>query len=79
MKLSVIREDNTVIIDGVVRSVDLSALDPNIRAIQWDEDRGHIEFDNHREPYVRLNGVLAAPTDLAEFQWIIDAWMAASS
>lgn len=49
MKISVIRDDKTVYIDGVVtHNVNLSFLPPNIHAIQWDDisGKGHAEFDD---------------------------------
>jgi len=44
MKLSVIREDNTVIVDGVAHSIDCSELPTFIHAIQFDNGVGHVEF-----------------------------------
>jgi hypothetical protein len=46
MKVSIIRPDNMVVVDGVGREVDLSDLDPAIHAIQFDSstDKGEIEY-----------------------------------
>jgi hypothetical protein len=46
MKISVVRADNRVIIDGVGADVDCSDLSTHIHAIHWDGDagRGEIEF-----------------------------------
>lgn len=55
MKVSIIKEDNTVYLDGIAtRNVDLSFLPNNVRAVQWDESskQGHIEKNN--EPNEKL-------------------------
>ena len=44
MKVSVIREDNKVVVDGVGHDVDCSELPTFIHAIQFDNGVGHIEF-----------------------------------
>jgi len=44
MKLTIVREDNTVIVDGVAHGVDCSELPTFIHAIQFDNGVGHIEF-----------------------------------
>lgn len=69
MRLAIIRDINRVNIDGVARTVDLSTLDSNIHAIQWNETVGHIEFKDHL-PEVVLD-------DISIFQIYIDAWVAA--
>lgn len=49
MKISAIREDNTVYVDGAARTVTWSTQMPDgWRAIQWDGTTGHIEFDDAR-------------------------------
>ncbi|MCH8002967.1 MAG: hypothetical protein IIA34_15085, partial [Proteobacteria bacterium] len=57
-------------VDGVFRAVDLSTLDPNIHAVQWDGVVGHIEFKD-RSPEQRI-------ADISAFQSFIDAWTAAA-
>ena len=50
MKLSIIREDKTVIKDGEGFVVDnLDWLDVKIHAIQWDNDKGEIEYGDGSE------------------------------
>jgi len=44
MKVSVIREDNKVVVDGVGHDVDCSELPTFIHAIQFDNGVGHIEL-----------------------------------
>lgn len=70
MRVTIIRDDGVVGVDGLFRQVDLSALPPEIRAVQWDGVSGHIEYDN------------AANTPLetiAGFRWIVDLWVAAAA
>ena len=67
MKLTIIKDDSNVGIDGVFKKVDLSTLDPNIRAIQWNGTKGHIEF------YEGLNKPLQ---DILQFSSFIDLWNA---
>lgn len=46
MRLTIIKEDSILGIDGVFRTLDLSSLDPEIRAVQWEGAKGHIEYFN---------------------------------
>lgn len=49
MKLSALTEDNTVVVDGEVRRVDLSAYaKEGIHAVQWNGKEGHVEFNDGR-------------------------------
>ncbi len=45
-KITIVKSDSKVTVDGVSRKVDLSTLDPNIHAIEWDiqAKRGNIEY-----------------------------------
>ena len=46
MRISAIREDNTVYVDGVPRTVTWSnIMPPAWHAVQWTDNVGHIEFD----------------------------------
>lgn len=47
MHITIVQHDGLVGVDGVFREVDLSTLDPAIRAIQFDTAKGtgHVEFD----------------------------------
>ncbi|MCH7793836.1 MAG: hypothetical protein IH900_01665 [Proteobacteria bacterium] len=70
MRVTIIANDGKVGVDGVFRAVDLSTLDPNIHAVQWDGVVGHIEFKD--------NSANEAITDISAFQSFIDAWTAAT-
>lgn len=69
MRVTVIREDGKIGVDGVFRTVDLSGMPPEIRAVQWDSASGHIEYDN------AVNFPL---DDIAQVQPYIDMWTAAA-
>lgn len=69
MRVTIIRDDGVVGVDGVFRAVDLSALASGIRAVQWDGTMGHVEYDNS------TNGML---DNINAFQPFIDLWTAAA-
>ncbi len=70
MRVTIIADDGKVGVDRVFRSVDLSTLDPNIHAVQWDGAVGHVEFKD-RSPEQQI-------TDISPFQPFVDAWTAAA-
>ncbi len=71
MRITLINDDNNAGVDGEFRNVDLSTLDANIHAVQWDGVKGHVEFKDQT-----ANRTL---TDFfAEFQPFFDAWVAAA-
>ena len=63
MKISIVRADNRVIVDGVGADVDCSDLSTHIHAIHWDSDagRGEIEFAPD------TNGVRMGNLEIASF------------
>lgn len=70
MRVTIIRDDSVVGIDGVFRRIDLSSLRANVRAVQWNDTSGHIEYDD------TANTML---TNMAEFQPFVDLWKTAAS
>jgi hypothetical protein len=47
MKLSIIKDDNAVYKNGLnYFNLDLSQIPSDVHALQWDTDKGHIEFKN---------------------------------
>jgi len=68
VRLTIVAEDKVVLVDGVTYTLDLTELDPSIRAVQWDGVRGHVEL--HDMTNVPLAGI-------EEFQPIIARWQAA--
>ncbi len=69
MRITIVRDDSVVGVDGVFRRVDLSAMPAGIRAVQWNGISGHIEYDD------ALNMPLQS---IVDFQQFIDAWSAAA-
>lgn len=75
-RISVIRSDNVVVIDGEAHTVDCSSLPENVHAIQW--YGGYVEFvdadphDGKRDPSERID-------NLAPYQHLIEAWKAAKA
>ena len=69
MRVTIIRDDSVVGVNGVFRRIDLSALPEQIRALQWNGVSGHIEYDN------AANTVLH---DIAAFQPFVELWNAAA-
>ena len=76
MKVMICRPDNTVAVDGVAYWVNCAALAAYIKVIQWDRDRGHIEFVNDGRGVFNPNIPLV---DIAPYQFLIDAWRAADT
>jgi hypothetical protein len=69
MRVTIIRDDCVVGVDGVFRRVDLSTLPERIRALQWNGVSGHLEYDE---------GANKALDDIAAFQPLVDLWNAAA-
>lgn len=68
MKLTIVVPDSVVGIDGEFRQLDLSQLPENIRAVQWDGVKGHVEF-NDGTPNEILD-------DISMFADVVLAWNA---
>lgn len=70
-RLTIVKPDNLVGIDGLFYKVDLSLIESlqNIRAVQWDGAEGHIEANDGS------NSVLTE-LGLKDFQLAIDGWNA---
>ncbi len=70
MKVSIVVEDNMVVVDGKPHVVDCSSL-AGLHAVQWDGDSGHIEHlpvKGERELNTKITSILP-------YQSLIDAWM----
>lgn len=58
MRLTIIRDDNAVGIDGVFKQIDLAGLmSAGIRAVQWDGASGHLEFYNPTSPNLEISNI----------------------
>lgn len=67
MRLTIIKDDGAVGIDGVFKKVDLSSLSAGIRVVQWDGTSGHLEFYSDVSPNLPINNIDA-------YQVYVDAW-----
>lgn len=83
-KITIVRSDNTVIVDGERHTVDCSSLPPMFHALQWDGARGEVEYahsvciacgQNHKAP----NRTITSLADVPEAAPLLDAWKAAKA
>jgi hypothetical protein len=81
MIVTIIKDDNAVIIDGVHHKVDCSALSADFHALQWDGTTGEIEYRTVRCDHcgVRSKKSNQAISDLAPYQKYVDAWHVAET
>lgn len=78
MKLTIIREDGSVYQNDIsYHNLDLSFIPNDIHALQWNTDKGWIEysqdFEGNRTPNLKIN-VLPEWANLA-----IESWITANS
>lgn len=69
MHLTIIKEDNMVYIDRVAKKIDCSELPEDFHALQWDGEKGWVEFVNNYKPPEPI-------TDITPYQVYIDRWNA---
>jgi hypothetical protein len=76
MRATIVRDDNTVLVDGKAKAVDCSSMSPDIRVVQWYDTHGSVEYVNL--PGIQPDEYKAnQPIDsMAEFQEILDAYAA---
>lgn len=65
MKLTIIKPDGIVGVDGVFLPVGLSSLPSNLRAVQWDGEKGHEEW---------TDSVNTTIHSMAVYRPVYDAW-----
>ena len=70
MKLTIIKDDNRVYIDGVSKIIDLSNLNPTYHAVQWYDTYGEIEIKNNQNKIIENRQI----DNIDEFQIYIDLW-----
>lgn len=74
MRVSVVRNDGLVYVDGEPAKVDLAEIPAYISAVQWDGASGHIEFaaddQGRAAPNVKL-------TDFDAYQFVVARWQKA--
>lgn len=76
MKLTINRSDNVVIVDGRRLDIDCSGLPNNISAVQFDGERGEIEFFPDQDGDYAPNQVI---TSTEQFSGVITAWQSAAN
>lgn len=72
--LTIVSNDSLVIVDGIALKVDLTGIDPLIHAVQWKNDRGHVEWKAHDLDGNRKHDDKI--TDVTPYQVFIDRWTA---
>jgi len=79
MRVTIIKDDNTVIIDGEARTVNCAALPEEFHALQWDGVRGEVEYRTLTCAHcsVRSKKPNATISDLSPYKAIVDGWHAA--
>lgn len=70
MRVTIVKDDNAVGVDGVFRPVDLTGMEPDVRAIQWHGESGHKEHYSDI-PNTEIDTIGAV-------QAFIDLWNAAA-
>lgn len=72
MRLTIIRPDQFVAIDGIgIGGVDVSTIPETISAVQWYEDHGQIEICDPKTGNVTENQIIS---DISAFSKIIENW-----
>lgn len=73
MKLTIIRNDGTVYVDGLaISGLDLSSIPEGVHALQWKDDKGWIEFGDLDDGTKPANEPI---TELPEWaNDAVDAW-----
>jgi len=81
-KVTIVKPDNKVIVDGVDRIVDCSGQAANLHAVQWDGSAGEVEY-NDGTPNAIIDSIsayqslidahaAAAPVVQTEAEWLAD-------
>ena len=71
MRITVIRDDGTVIKDGTaILGLDMSSIATNIHAIQWNGDVGEIEYKPNTDGEVKLS----ATSDISIIAEVVALW-----
>jgi hypothetical protein len=71
MRLTIIKSDGTVIVDGhAIIGMDLSFLPKNVHAVQWYDTYGEVEIKNEYGKVVENIAI----TSIEPYQQAIDLW-----
>ncbi len=74
MKFSLIKEDSTVYVDGEARLVSMEGLAKDVRAVQFKDGHGHVEYENCVYP----NSALNEDTFESDYMIFVDRWVKAA-
>jgi hypothetical protein len=76
MQVTIIRDDNTVSVDGENHKVDCSRLPVDVHAVQWDGQHGEVEY--RMVNCVHCGGRNKKPnmpiSDLTPYKAYVDQW-----
>lgn len=81
MRLTIVKDDNAVYVDGVAYGVDCSTLPAAFHALQWDSTHGEVEYAATRCDHcgARSKKGNELITDIAPYQKYVDAWSVAKA
>lgn len=71
MRVTVIKDDNIIGVDGEFRPVTVTGMPEGVRVIQWDGEKGEMEYYDNATPNSRIDTIDA-------IQSFIDLWNAAA-
>lgn len=79
MRVTIIKDDNAVIVNGERHTVACTDLPADFHALQWDGTSGEVEYRATRCEHcsARSKKGNALISDLAPYQKYVDAWLAA--
>ena len=70
-RITIVPDDNIVLVDGEARTISMAGIDPTIHAVQWFGAAGEIEYsDGKRHKQI---------SSIAPFQGFIERWTAAAT
>lgn len=81
MRLTIVRDDNAVVVDGVPFMVDCSSLPADVHAVQWDGVSGEVEYSvtrcDHCGARTKKGNTLLV--DVTPYAPLVNAWHAAKA
>lgn len=81
MRVTIIKDDNTVLVDGVRQTVDCASLSADFHALQWDGTHGEVEYNMTRCTHcgARSKKGNELISSIAPYQKFVDAWAVAKA
>lgn len=74
--VTIVRPDNTVVVDGVGLKVDCTSLPGYVKSIQWTGESGWIEFMQDHKSQFLPNMPIA---DFTPYKYLSDKWVEAKA